>query len=74
MAEVESFKQEIKQFKYENRTLHVLANNYSSDMKRKLDEIQESQNRMQSDRQRLASFFQGHLFPESSSVPPSIGT
>ena len=73
MAEVENLKQEIKQLKYENRTLHVLANNYSSGMKRKLDEMQESQGRMQSDRQRLASFFQGHLFPGSSSVPPSIG-
>ncbi|KAB2595523.1 S ribonuclease [Pyrus ussuriensis x Pyrus communis] len=39
---------------------------------RKLDEMQESQGRMQSDRQRLASFFQRHLFPGSSSVPPSI--
>ncbi|KAB2600488.1 S2-RNase [Pyrus ussuriensis x Pyrus communis] len=65
MAEVESLKQEIKQLKYENRSLHVLANNYSSGMKRKLDELD--------DRQRLAAFFQRHLFPGSSSVPPRFG-
>ena len=73
MAEVENLKQEIKQLKYENRSLHVLANNYSTGMKRKLDELQESEGRIQSDRQRLAAFFQRHLFPASSSVPPSIG-
>ena len=72
MAEVETLKQEIKQLKHENRSLHVLANNYSTGMKRKLDELQESSGRIQSDRQRLAAFFQRHLFPGSSSVPPSI--
>ncbi|KAB2625848.1 S ribonuclease [Pyrus ussuriensis x Pyrus communis] len=72
MAEVETLKQEIKQLKHENRSLHVLANNYSTGMKRKLDELQESSGRIQSDRQRLAAFFQMHLFPGSSSVPPSI--
>ena len=49
MAEVESFKQEIKQFKYENRSLYVFVNNYSSGMKRKFDEFD--------DRQRFAVFF-----------------
>ncbi|KAB2635025.1 S ribonuclease [Pyrus ussuriensis x Pyrus communis] len=77
MAEVESLKQEIKQLKYENRSLHVLANNYSTGMKRKLDELQESNVRMQSDRQsdrqRLSAYFQRHIFPGSSSVWPSIG-
>ncbi|KAB2600109.1 S ribonuclease [Pyrus ussuriensis x Pyrus communis] len=73
MAEVESLKQEIKQLKHENRSLHVLANNYSTGMKRKLDELQESEGRIQNDRQRLVAFFQRHLFPASSSVPPRIG-
>ncbi|KAB2628525.1 S ribonuclease [Pyrus ussuriensis x Pyrus communis] len=74
MAEVESLKQEIKQLKYENRSLHVLANNYSTGMKRKLDELQESEGRIQSDRQRFSSFLQRHIFPGSSSVWPSIET
>ena len=72
MAEVERLKQEIQQLKYENRSLHVLANNYSSGMKRKLDELQESEGRIHSDRQRLASYLQRHLFPGSSSAWPSI--
>ena len=62
MAEVENLKQEIKQLKYENRSLHVLANNYSTGMKRKLDELQESEGRIQSDRQRLAAFSKGTFF------------
>ena len=37
MAEVASLKQDIRSFKHENRVLHVLANNYSTSMKRKLD-------------------------------------
>ena len=72
MAEVENLKQEIQQLKRENIGLHVLANNYSTSMKRKLDQLQESEGRIQSDRQRLAAFFQMHLFPSSSSVQPSI--
>ncbi|KAB2612754.1 S ribonuclease [Pyrus ussuriensis x Pyrus communis] len=60
-AEVENLKQEIKQLKRENRGLHVLANNYSTSMKRKLDQLQESEGRIQK-----------HLLPSSSSVHPSI--
>ncbi|KAM1022035.1 hypothetical protein EV2_044167 [Malus domestica] len=37
MAEVASFRQEIRGLKYKNRELHILANNYSTNMKRKLD-------------------------------------
>ncbi|KAM2121052.1 hypothetical protein ACFX1Q_018899 [Malus domestica] len=37
MAEMASLKQEIRGLKHENRVLHVLANNYSTSMKRKLD-------------------------------------
>ena len=72
MAEVERLKQEIKQLKYENRSLHVLANNYSSGMKRKFDELQESEGQIQNDRQRFSAFLQRHIFPGSSSVWPSI--
>ncbi|KAM2195523.1 hypothetical protein ACFX1R_029515 [Malus domestica] len=39
MAEVASLKQEIRWLKHENRVLHVLANNYSTSMKRKLDQL-----------------------------------
>ncbi|KAM2345700.1 hypothetical protein ACFXTH_009538 [Malus domestica] len=45
MAEVASLKQEIRWLKHENRVLHVLANNYSTSMKRKLDQLQESKSR-----------------------------
>ncbi|KAM2819294.1 hypothetical protein PS2_037736 [Malus domestica] len=39
MAEVASFKQEIIGLKHENRELHMLANSYSTSMKRKLDQL-----------------------------------
>ncbi|KAM1561243.1 hypothetical protein ACFX1Z_004392 [Malus domestica] len=39
MAEVASLKQEIRGLKYENRELHMLANSYSTSMKRKLDQL-----------------------------------
>ncbi|KAB2611237.1 S ribonuclease [Pyrus ussuriensis x Pyrus communis] len=71
-AEVENLRQEIRQLKRENRDLHMLANNYSTSMKRKLDQLQESEGRIQSDHQRFVAFFQMHLLPSSSSVQPSI--
>ncbi|KAM2505487.1 hypothetical protein PS1_039280 [Malus domestica] len=49
IAEVASLKQEIRGLKHENRVLYVLANNYSTSMKRKLDQLQESESRIQSD-------------------------
>ncbi|KAM2947595.1 hypothetical protein FF1_034707 [Malus domestica] len=57
MAEVASLKQDIRSFKHENRVLHVLANNYSTSMKRKLDQLQESESRIQSDHQRFVARF-----------------
>ncbi|KAM1073561.1 hypothetical protein ACFX2B_018418 [Malus domestica] len=39
MAEVTSLKQEIRWLKHENTVLHVLANNYSMSMERKLDQL-----------------------------------
>ncbi|KAB2635770.1 S ribonuclease [Pyrus ussuriensis x Pyrus communis] len=70
--DVENLRQEIRQLKSENRDLHMLANNYSTSMKRKLDQLQESESRIQSDHQRFVAFFQRHLLPSSSSVQPSI--
>ncbi|KAM1309732.1 hypothetical protein ACFX13_006549 [Malus domestica] len=49
MAEVASLKHEIRRLKHENKMLHVLANNYSTSMKRKLDQLQESESQIQSD-------------------------
>ncbi|KAM0988798.1 hypothetical protein ACFX2A_012919 [Malus domestica] len=49
MAEVASLKQEIRGLKHENRELHMLANSYSTSMKRKLNQLQESEGRIQSD-------------------------
>ena len=57
MAEVASLKQEIRWLKHENRVLHVFANNYSTSMKRKLDQLQESESRIQSDHQRFVARF-----------------
>ncbi|KAM1597852.1 hypothetical protein PS2_032713 [Malus domestica] len=68
MAEVESLRQEIKPLKRENRELRMLANDYSTSMKRKLDHLQASEGRIQSDHQKFAAFFQRHLLPSLSGV------
>ncbi|KAM1362540.1 hypothetical protein PS1_027883 [Malus domestica] len=41
-AEVISLKQEIRGLKHENKQLHQLAHNYATNMKRKLDQMNES--------------------------------
>ncbi|KAM2441506.1 hypothetical protein PS1_022700 [Malus domestica] len=41
-AKVISLKQEIRWLKHENKQLHKLAHNYATNMKRKLDQLQES--------------------------------
>ncbi|CAN6688865.1 unnamed protein product [Malus baccata var. baccata] len=41
-VEVMSLKQEIRWLKHENKQLHQLAHNYATNMKRKLDQIKES--------------------------------
>ncbi|KAB2606320.1 hypothetical protein D8674_006037 [Pyrus ussuriensis x Pyrus communis] len=58
-TEVENLRQEIRQLKRENRDLHMLANNYSMSMKRKLDQL-------------FVAFFKRHLLPSSSNIQPSI--
>ncbi|KAM1356682.1 hypothetical protein ACFX2H_030584 [Malus domestica] len=72
MAEVVSLRQEIRRFKHENKELHMLANSYSTSMKRKLDQLLESESRIQSDHQRFVALFQRHLLPSSSGVLPSV--
>ncbi|KAM1331969.1 hypothetical protein TB1_043624 [Malus domestica] len=71
MAEVASLKQEIRGLKHKNRVLHVLANNYSTSMKRKLDQLQESESQIQSDHQRFVAKFRKQLMPSPSGVLPS---
>ncbi|KAM2332268.1 hypothetical protein ACFX1X_022847 [Malus domestica] len=71
-AEVATLNQVIRQLKHENRELHVLANNYSTSMKRKLDQLLDSEGRIQSDNRRFVDVFQRHLLPSSSGVRPSI--
>ncbi|KAM1750858.1 hypothetical protein FF1_009014 [Malus domestica] len=72
MAEVASLKQEIRGLKSENRELHMLANSYSTSMKRKLDQLQESEGRIQSDHQMFVALLQKHLLPSSSRALPSV--
>ncbi|KAM0987396.1 hypothetical protein ACFXTH_011520 [Malus domestica] len=71
-AEVAALNQVIRQLKHDNRKLHVLANNYSTSMKRKLDQLLDSECRIQSDNRRFVDVFQRHLLPSSSGVRPSI--
>ncbi|KAM1060195.1 hypothetical protein ACFX2B_024602 [Malus domestica] len=73
IAKVESLKQEIRGLKHENRVLHVLANNYSTSMKRKLEQLQEFESQIQSDHQRFVARFRKQLMPSPSDVLPSTG-
>ncbi|KAM1481854.1 hypothetical protein EV1_033699 [Malus domestica] len=66
MVEVASLKLEIRGLKHENRELHMLANSYSTSMKRKLDQLQESEGRIQSDHQMFVALLQRHLLLLSS--------
>ncbi|KAM1873898.1 hypothetical protein ACFX13_007686 [Malus domestica] len=71
-AEVMSLKQEIRGLNREDRELHMLANSYSTSMKRKLDQLQEFEGRIQSDHQMFVASLQRHLLPSSSRVLPSV--
>ncbi|KAM1815628.1 hypothetical protein FF1_000118 [Malus domestica] len=71
-AEAVVLNQVIRQLKYENRELQVLANNYSTSMKRKFDQLLDSRGRIQSDNRRFVDVFQRDLLPSSSEVRPSI--
>ena len=67
-----TLRQEIRQLKRENRELHVLVNSYSLGMKKKLDQLLDSEGRIQSDYRKFVDVFQRHIFPSSSGVRPSI--
>ncbi|KAM1686853.1 hypothetical protein ACFX2K_034901 [Malus domestica] len=50
----------------------MLANSYSTSMKRKLDQLQESEGRIQSNHQTFVALLQTHLLPSSSRALPSV--
>ncbi|CAN6726289.1 unnamed protein product [Malus baccata var. baccata] len=64
-AKMMSLKQEIRGLKHENKLLHRLAHNYATNMKRKIDQMQESDGLILLDHQRFVGLFQQHL-PSSS--------
>ncbi|KAM1724782.1 hypothetical protein ACFX11_023192 [Malus domestica] len=67
-AEVISLKQKIRGLKHKNKQLHRLAHDYATNMKRKLDQLQESDGQILLDHQRFVSLFQRHLLPLSSGL------
>ncbi|KAM2194773.1 hypothetical protein ACFX1R_028854 [Malus domestica] len=69
-AEVISLKHEIRGLKHENKQLHRLAHDYATNMKRKLDQLQESDGQILLDHQRFVGLFQRHLLPSSSGAVP----
>ncbi|KAM2673619.1 hypothetical protein EV2_014896 [Malus domestica] len=70
-AEVMSLKQEIRGLKHENKQLHKLAHNYATNMKRKIDQMQESDGHILLGHRRFVGLFQQHLPSSSGAVPPS---
>ncbi|KAM2638210.1 hypothetical protein EV1_022613 [Malus domestica] len=69
-AENISLKQEIRRLKHKNKQLHRLAHDYVTNMKRKLDQLQESDGQILVHHQRFVGLFQRHLLPTSSRAIP----
>ncbi|KAM1342589.1 hypothetical protein ACFX15_006612 [Malus domestica] len=67
-CQVESL--EIRRLKHDNKQLHRLAHDYATNMKRKLDQLQESDGQILLDHQRFVGLFQGHLLPLSFGAVP----
>ncbi|KAM1077550.1 hypothetical protein ACFX13_025431 [Malus domestica] len=57
VAEVISLKQEIKGLKQENKQLHRLAHDYATNMKRKIDQMQDSDSQIALDHQRFVGLY-----------------
>ncbi|KAM1159110.1 hypothetical protein ACFX1X_032728 [Malus domestica] len=70
-TEVMSLKQEIRGLKHENKQLHKLAHNYATNMKRKIDQMWESDGQILLDHRRFVGLFQQHLPSSSGAVPRS---
>ncbi|KAM3001152.1 hypothetical protein FF2_037478 [Malus domestica] len=66
-AEIQSLKEEIRRLKHKNKQLHKLAHNYATNMKRKIDQLQETDGHILLDHRRFVGLFQQHL-PSSSRV------
>ncbi|CAN6679677.1 unnamed protein product [Malus baccata var. baccata] len=64
-----SLKQEIKGLKHENKELHKLAHSYATSMKRKIDQMQDTDGQILLDHRRFVGLFQQHL-PSSSGAAP----
>ncbi|CAN6680698.1 unnamed protein product [Malus baccata var. baccata] len=56
--------------KHENKQLHRFAHDYATNMKMKLDQMQESDGQALLDHQRFVGLFQKHLLPSSSGAVP----
>ncbi|CAN6728709.1 unnamed protein product [Malus baccata var. baccata] len=69
-AEMISLKQVIRWLKHENKQLHRLAHDYATNMKRKLNQLQESDGQILLDHQKFVGLFQRHLLPSSSGAIP----
>ncbi|KAM1733614.1 hypothetical protein PS1_019297 [Malus domestica] len=69
VAEIQSLKEEIKGLKHENKQLHKLAHSYATNMKRKIDQLQENDGQILLDHRRFVGLFQPHL-PSSSGAAP----
>ncbi|KAM1224759.1 hypothetical protein ACFX2G_044560 [Malus domestica] len=69
-AEVISLKYDIRWLKHENKQLHMLAHDYATNMKKKLDQLQESDGQILLDHQRFVGLFQKHLLPSSFGAVP----
>ncbi|CAN6725413.1 unnamed protein product [Malus baccata var. baccata] len=61
---------EIRGLKHENKQLHRLAHDYATNMKRKLDQMKESDGKVLLDHQRFVGLFQRYLLPSSSGAVP----
>ncbi|KAM1877786.1 hypothetical protein ACFX14_039844 [Malus domestica] len=61
---------EIRWLNHENKQLHRLAHDYVTNMKRKLDQLQESDGRILLDHQRFMGLFPRHLLPSSFGAVP----
>ncbi|CAN6677719.1 unnamed protein product [Malus baccata var. baccata] len=69
-TEVISLKHEIRELKHENKQLHMLVHDYATNMKRKLDQLQESDGQILLDHQRFMGLFQRHLLTSSFGAVP----
>ncbi|CAN6701597.1 unnamed protein product [Malus baccata var. baccata] len=61
---------EIRGLKHENKQLHRLAHDYATNMKRKLDQMKETDGQVLLDHQRFVGLFQRHLLHSSSEAVP----